>query len=109
MEYGHSFSYRILSCLHVNSSQNLTFLNNLNGRIRELKHTGAFLRRRRQAEACFSNSVLTKLFFFFVFDKSKNKKAAALPFVLATPLDSEKGMDILKNDSFLRFETVNTF
>ena len=31
------------------------------------------------------------LFFFFL--KSKNKKAAALPFVLAAPLDPEKGMD----------------
>ena len=30
---------------------------------------------------------------FFSFLKSKNKKAAALPFVLAAPLDPEKGMD----------------
>jgi len=32
-----------------------------------------------------------RLYFFFI--KSKNKKAAALPFVLAAPLDSEKGRD----------------
>ena len=31
--------------------------------------------------------------FSFLFLKSKNKKAAALPFVLAAPLDPEKGMD----------------
>ena len=30
---------------------------------------------------------------FSFFLKSKNKKAAALPFVLAAPLDQEKGMD----------------
>lgn len=33
------------------------------------------------------------MLFFFFFLKSKNKKAAALPFVLAAPLDPEKGMD----------------
>ena len=32
-------------------------------------------------------------FALFLFLKSKNKKAAALPFVLAAPLDPEKGMD----------------
>lgn len=31
--------------------------------------------------------------FLSFFLKSKNKKAAALPFVLAAPLDPEKGMD----------------
>lgn len=41
-------------------------------------------------EARFFNLILS-LFFCFIFTESKNKKAAALPFVLATPLDSEKG------------------
>jgi len=42
------------------------------------------------------------LYFFFI--KSKNKKAAALPFVLAAPLDSEKGRD----DSILTITILNS-
>ena len=39
---------------------------------------------------------------FFVFLKSKNKKAAALPFVLAAPLDPEKGMDSDYIENFVK-------
>ena len=35
--------------------------------------------------------LMVRLYFCLI--KSKNKKAAALPFVLAAPLDSEKGKD----------------
>lgn len=37
--------------------------------------------------------LLLMLLSYFCLIKSKNKKAAALPFVLAAPLDSEKGKD----------------
>lgn len=41
----------------------------------------------------FTMTVCSFSFLSFFFLKSKNKKAAALPFVLAAPLDPEKGMD----------------